>query len=444
MELLRDSTGRPGPSTWEAGHYAQGQGDFPVSGVSWYEAAAYAAFSGKTLPALAQWYYVAPQEWAPSSIPVSNFGGRGPIAVGTSHAVGPYGTYDMAGNVREWCLNADEKNRRFVLGGAWGTQTYQALDPEALPAFDRSSMNGFRTVRNQGPLSASAAPIRRVARDFSKAKPVSNDVFQAYKALYAYDRRPLKAKPKGAAEYTPAWTRQEITIDAGYENERLPVFVFLPKSVKPPYQTVVFFPSARVNTIPSSNILGDLRFVDYVIKSGRALLYPIYLGTYERGGRLRALPSAREDQQLVIRESKEVRRAVDYLKANPQQFESSKIAYLGVSQGSAYGVIFAALENRFKTVIFLDGGLFLQPTLPSRDQVNFAPRVKMPFLMVNGRYDFTFSLDRAQIPLFKLIGTPEQDKKHVVFETPHNVSQDRAQLSKVVLEWLDKYLGHVN
>ena len=47
---FRDATGRPGPATWKSGTYPDGQADFPVGGVSWYEAAAYAAFAGKSLP----------------------------------------------------------------------------------------------------------------------------------------------------------------------------------------------------------------------------------------------------------------------------------------------------------------------------------------------------------------------------------------------------------
>jgi serine/threonine protein kinase len=50
MKEFRDRTGRPGPATWESGDYPEGQGDFPVTGISWFEAAAYAEFVGKSLP----------------------------------------------------------------------------------------------------------------------------------------------------------------------------------------------------------------------------------------------------------------------------------------------------------------------------------------------------------------------------------------------------------
>ena len=40
----------------DIGTYPDGQADFPVGGVSWYEAAAYAAFAGKSLPTIHHWY----------------------------------------------------------------------------------------------------------------------------------------------------------------------------------------------------------------------------------------------------------------------------------------------------------------------------------------------------------------------------------------------------
>ena len=72
MALFRDRFRREGPSTWEGGHYPQGQADYPVSGVSWYEAAAYAVFAGKSLPALSQWYQGAPNDLARYVVRESN------------------------------------------------------------------------------------------------------------------------------------------------------------------------------------------------------------------------------------------------------------------------------------------------------------------------------------------------------------------------------------
>ena len=45
MAGFEDGTGKPGPATWELGNYREGTEDLPVGGVSWYEAAAYAAFA---------------------------------------------------------------------------------------------------------------------------------------------------------------------------------------------------------------------------------------------------------------------------------------------------------------------------------------------------------------------------------------------------------------
>jgi formylglycine-generating enzyme required for sulfatase activity len=50
VALFHDATWCPGPATWEAGGYPKGREKYPVAGVSWYEAGAYAEFVGKSLP----------------------------------------------------------------------------------------------------------------------------------------------------------------------------------------------------------------------------------------------------------------------------------------------------------------------------------------------------------------------------------------------------------
>ena len=58
MDRFKDPTGRTGPATWEAGTYPMDR-RYPVPGVSWYEAAAFAEFAGKSLPTIYHWYTAA-------------------------------------------------------------------------------------------------------------------------------------------------------------------------------------------------------------------------------------------------------------------------------------------------------------------------------------------------------------------------------------------------
>src|SRR4051794_2647482 len=88
-----DRTGRPGPSTWEAGDYPAGQDDYPVGGVSWYEAAAYARYAHKALPTLVHWNRAAGLQLSASIVPASNYANQGPWRVGGG-GISPFGTYD--------------------------------------------------------------------------------------------------------------------------------------------------------------------------------------------------------------------------------------------------------------------------------------------------------------------------------------------------------------
>ena len=63
--------------------------------------------------------------------------------------------------------------------------------------------------------------------------------------------------------------------------------------------------------------------------------------------------------------------------------------------------------------------------------------------MLNGRYDTQYRYESQQKPLYRLLGTPAADKRHVVYETGHGPFP-RKEMIGDTLDWLDRYLGPVN
>ena len=53
--------------------------------------------------------------------------------------MGPFGTFDMAGNVREWTHNSDNEGKRYILGGGWSDPVYAFNDAYAQDPWDRSA-----------------------------------------------------------------------------------------------------------------------------------------------------------------------------------------------------------------------------------------------------------------------------------------------------------------
>jgi serine/threonine protein kinase/formylglycine-generating enzyme required for sulfatase activity/predicted esterase len=445
MAEFRDTTGRPGPSTWELGHYPEGQEDYPVTGVSWYEAAAYAEFAGKSLPTIYHWENAAGPFIAPYLVPRSNFRNQGPVAVGSYQGMSRYGTYDMAGNVKEWCWNEADVNKRYILGGAWNEPDYMFNALAAQSPIDRHASFGFRCVKyspGDGLSSKSSGLVKFAARNYAEERPVSDEIFQIYKSLYSYDKTPLNSTIESTDEHDENWVEQKISYDAAYGKERVIAHLFLPKKALPPYQTVVYFPGAIAFYLPSINTF-YMRLMDFIIVGGRAVLWPIYKDTYERGGELKSdypnMTSLYRDH--VIYWTKDLRRSIDYLETR-SDIDHNRIGFYGYSWGAGVAPIMTSLEDRFKVSVLPAGGFYLQKGLPEVDAINFAPRVRIPTLMLNGEHDFTFPAETSQKPMFRLLATPEEHKRYIVYEGGHLIP--RNQLIKETLDWLDRYLGPVN
>ena len=79
---------------------------------------------------------------------------------------------------------------------------------------------------------------------------------------------------------------------------------------------------------------------------------------------------------------------------------------------------------------------------PEIDTLNFAPRSRVPTLMINGRDDFLTELEKSQKPLFRLLGVPDDQKRHTLLDGGH-IPPDRLAIMNEVLAWFDRFLGPV-
>jgi eukaryotic-like serine/threonine-protein kinase len=441
MEEFIDKTGRSGPATWESGAYPQGMGKYPVNGISWHEGVAYAQFMGKSLPTVYDWDHAAGTPLTSIISPFSNFSGNSLAAVGTYQGLGPYGTFDMAGNIKEWCWNSSGE-KRYILGGAWNEPVYMFNGPDAQPPMRRASNFGLRLVKYiSRPPAAAEAPTTGAFRDYTKEKPASDEVFAAYKGLYSYDKTPLEAKVEETDDSAEYWRKEKVSFDAAYGNERVVAYLFLPKNVSPPYQTVVYFPGSGAIDLRSSSDLMMFQF-DYIMKSGRAFVFPVYKSTFEREDAQNTdMPGPSVFyRDHVIDWGKDLQRTVDYLETRTD-IDQNRLGYMGLSWGARLGPIMLAVEPRFKAAVLIGGGLRFQKSMPEADPFNFEPRVHVPTLLADGRFDFFFPKETSQDPFFKSLGTPDSEKRYVVFETGHIPPNDL--LIKEVLNWLDRYLGRV-
>jgi DNA-binding SARP family transcriptional activator/predicted esterase len=447
MERFRDRTGRPGPSTWEAGSYPDGKGYHPVAGVSWYEAAAYARFAGESLPGVHHWRRAYGSSFfAEHVIPLSNLLSDGTTPVGARAGMGPFGTFDMAGNVREWTYN-ERGEERYILGAGWDDPDKLAIGTSySRSAFDRSPANGIRLVRylEDGPeLERALAPVApRTAPDFlAEAAPPSDEEFEIYRRLFAYDPVPLEPRLE-AVDTARRWVRQTISFNAAYEGERALLHLYLPMNGAPPYQTVVYWPGGGAMTFTSIDQKTE-QHTGFITQSGRAMAFPVLKGTLERlipgeGYRERGLTHHRT---RTIQRVQDFMRTLDYLETR-DDIDAEAFAYFGWSWGGSTSPVVLALEPRLRAAVLHVAGFYSWRPMPEVDPLNYLSRVATPVLMINGRLDGVYPEDTHARPFFELFGTAAEEKRLVITESGHFVP--RPILIRETLDWLDRYLGPVD
>jgi dienelactone hydrolase len=263
-------------------------------------------------------------------------------------------------------------------------------------------------------------------------------VYAAYSRVFDYDNSELEPVVE-RVDTTRLWIRERITIEAGYAGGRLPVHLYRPTGSNGPYQTVVYWPGWDTFWLadPDEYFAKQL---DFIIKSGRAVAFPIFSGTFERrvSSKVR-LPAfgTSEYRDNTVHTIKEIRRTVDYIRTR-SDLDTAAIAFYGYSWGGINGPLALAQEPRFRTAIIHIGLLPPMASTPEVDPVNSLPRVRVPTLVFSGEFDPMVPRENAT-RYFSLIGTPDARKRQVWAIGGHFVP--RALVIRETLDWLDRYLG---
>jgi eukaryotic-like serine/threonine-protein kinase len=434
-----DATGRPGPSNWQLGKYPAGAADLPVTGLSWFEAAAYANFRGKSLPTAYHWGRAVGDSIAAPMTRFGNFTGS-VRPVERSGELGPFGTYDMIGNAAEWVSNAKGADR-LVSGGAATDPPYGFTSGVAQSPWNRTTLTGVRCVIYFEPPAAALLADLPADELPPLPAPMPDAVLDA--ALAGLRYRSFDSAPQPIADLQLGdIRRQRVSLSAAGGDGRFDVYVFVPNDAAPPYQAVIYFGGSYGLALGAdfeAQFRWDLNAFEPILRSGRVVVWPIWYGTYSRYDGLDEVSNLNDYIAVLQKRFRlwmhETAAVLDYVHA--PEF-SDKVAWMGISYGAMVPMSMTYhFPGRFGAAILLSGGdLIREPW-----QVTLYRRLRVPTLMLNGRYDPVVTKGQAQ-RFYDGIGTPPQDKRLVLYETGH-WPLPRNETAREISDWLDRYLGPV-
>lgn len=475
-ERFVDRTGLPGPRSWRNQEYPEGRGRHPVADVSWYEAAAYCASRGARLPTVYEWEKAArdgvtaalelmmPWGYVGARSPAAgraNFRGEGTAPVDAfPFGLSPYGAHQMAGNVREWVHNAAGSERLYA-GGSWEDPMYMFANFGTAPPDAAFPTTGFRCAvtvdeHERGRAAASTGgsvaglddrqggepiDLRRVTPSY---EPVDRVGFGAILSHYRYDRRPVEGEAVERVE-TEDWIRETVRFPGPGEAassgaDPILAYLYLPRRAEPPYQTLVFVPGGTVwytETVPSN----VERNMSAHVKAGRAVFSVVMKGLVGRGRGPDYQPPPTESVRFrdeIVEQAIELRVGLDYLESR-DDIDMDGLAYVGWSRGAASRLAFAGVDDRFRAIVLIGGGIderFL-PTLPEVSPYHFAAHLRPPKLLVNGRQDEEHPWLTRGLPLWELLPEP---KTLALIEGAGHIVPPEVRVP-TINGWLDERLG---
>ena len=455
MKLFIDRSQLPGPRSWINQDFPEGKGNYPITDISWYEAVAYAEFKGKSLPNVYQWEKAARNgviNYQGMSLPWgvvysldksderANFKGKGTEPVDKyEFGISAFGCYNMAGNVKEWCLN-NSSDGYSITGGSWEDIYYVYGDFGSVPGFYSSKSLGFRCVRNlaaveNDPASASINRDHKV----ETYKPVAESEYKKLLTYYNYDKRPLNSKVLFREE-KENWIEEKIEFDCPL-GDRITGFLFLPKNAQEPFQSIVWDPHGAVYELGApANWSAEILFSGN-IKSGRALFVIVPKGSpsrkWEYGENWPDISTVLY-RDRIIHWVTENRVGLDYLSTR-KEIDMKKLVWLPTSHIDQ-GLIIPAVDSRFHSVVLVACGIYSdsKKALPEANPINFVSHYNVPTYLLYGKYDEVMPYNLSVEPFYKLL-TNHKDMQLV---NSGHIPPIEIRVP-IINNWLDESLGLV-
>jgi len=426
-----DKTNFPSPKDWYQGTYENGKDLYPVSGISWYEATAYAKFKNMSLPSVAEWFYAFDRNRPERALKNANINSYNYTKSRIeSDSENNNGIFDMAGNVREWVSNnIKDKQSKGILGGSFADDTYVPFDFYSQNAWNRSSYNGIRLVKKiETDNSGEIFYKREKLRNFYDNYRTTEKEWNLIESLFMYDKNNINIEQLNTSKVTG----QEFYCTSSNiitSNMTMPVHHLRADPEIKSKKALIYFPGS--NALYRDKITYPT-WVTEMVNSGVDVIFPEYLSTYSRqdGVKTDIGNTSMNYRDHLITWVKEVRYAVDYAIQNGYEPH-----YFGVSWGGQVGVNILAIEDRFKTGILFVGGISLDDVREEIQPEKYAARIKTPTLLLNGRYDFYFPYQSSQLPLFNLMNLDNNNKRHVVVDYAHYVPMHIVR--EETLKWIN-------
>ncbi len=265
------------------------------------------------------------------------------------------------------------------------------------------------------------APVRLLYDQLPPPRePVSDEVYQGMRLQFTRSAEVLPRAEREQIAKSDLWTAELIDLFCP-SGAKASLVLVLPRGRARPLQPIIYGPpwGCCLMKRPNREALEQLHRVEFVVNGGRALVLPIWTGSYERFATPDMLDGANA-REAALGYYDDVTRIIDYLATRPD-LDSDRIGYLGLSHGSAnIGPVVLATEPRLQAAVLISGGIRLdRGSHPMLDPVNYAPRITQPVMMINGRFDPLYPYQESQSRMFALLGSPPGMKTHRVYDVGH-------------------------